>query len=171
MTHVKLAAALSVSALALFGCQSPASNSNNNNTHNTQTMPTTHTTTNTASNSNNQANMNAVHALNTVDCKDESIQLNLNNTGISQQGMLQGYNYCEYNIPLKAGQHLKVDFSSPSTGANVIVFDRIDLSDVALTTDGYTATSNEVLPVRVLLTRNKARSGDQVPFKVQFNLR
>ena len=157
MKHIQLAAVLSVSALALFGCQAPTSSNNSN----AQTTSTT-TTTNSAS--------STIRALSPVTCNDQSVNLNLNQGGVVQQGTLQGYKYCEYNIALKAGQHLNVAFDTASTGAYVIVYGRDDLSPTALVDDGYTATTNEVLPVRVILTRNEARSGDQVPFKVQFKL-
>lgn len=169
MKHIhQLAAIVSVSALGLFGCQSPVNDSSNTQaTQATQTQAATASS--TASTSSNTTS-NAVRTLNDVTCNDQSVNLDLNQGGVVQQGTLKGYNYCEYQIPLKAGQHLNVNFDTPSTGAYVIVFDRTDLSDVALTTDGYTANTDEVLPVRVLLTRNKARSNEQVPFKVQFNL-
>ncbi|WP_230660997.1 hypothetical protein [Psychrobacter sp. I-STPA10] len=165
MKHTQLAAILSVSALALFGCQSPASSNNTTvQTSTTQPTSTASTTTNTT------AVPNTTRALSPVACNDQTVNLNLNQGGVVQQGTLQGYKYCEYNIALKAGQHLNVAFDTPSTGAYVIVYGRDDLSPTALVEDGYTASSNEVLPVRVKLTRNEARNGNQVPFKVQFNL-
>ena len=163
MKNIQLAAILSVSALALFGCQSPATSHNTN----VQAQPTN--TNSTATNT--TAAANTIRALNPVTCNDQSVNLNLNQGGVVQQGTLQGYKFCEYNIALKAGQHLNVAFDTPSTGAYVIVYGRDDLSPTALVEDGYTATSNEVLPVRVVLTRNEARNNTQVPFKVQFNLK
>ncbi|WP_227430935.1 hypothetical protein [Psychrobacter sp. I-STPA6b] len=161
MKHIQLTAIASLSALALFGCQAPS---------HTQTTQPTHTTTQTQPVTHNNA-VKPIRTLNAVTCNDQSVNLNLNQGGVAQQGMLQGYKYCEYNIPLQAGQHLNVDFDSSSLGAYVIVYGRDDLSMTELTDNGYTATQNEVLPVRVLLTRNEARNNTQVPFKVQFNLR
>lgn len=156
MKRLSPALLLSATTLALLGCQSPTTSAPTTGDNNGTTTPTTP--------------VKPVRTLSDVACHDQSMKVNLSEGGIMQKGTLQGYNYCEYQIDLKAGQHLNVDFNSPAIGANVIVFDRTDLSNVALTQDGYTATSNETLPVRVLLTRNEARTGKQHPFSVKFTV-
>lgn len=153
MNYLSKTLLISTSALALFACQAP---SLSNSAH----QPFSgNDTTNSAP---------ALRTLSAVTCNDQSMKVNLSEGGIIQQGTLQGYHYCEYQIKLKAGEHLNVEFNSPAVGANVILFDRTDLSAVTLTQDGYTATKNETLPVRVLLTRNEARTSKQHPFSVKF---
>lgn len=148
----------SLSALALSGCQAPATpgtdttDPNTNNTPPASTVPQNKPT----------------RTLNPVTCSDQSVKIDLTHDSIFQQGTVKGYNYCEYQIELKAGQHLNVEFNSPAIDANVIVYDRVDIGITQLTQEGYTATKNETLPVRVLLTRNEARTGKQHPFSVKF---
>ncbi|WP_131668470.1 hypothetical protein [Psychrobacter pygoscelis] len=160
MKHLSKALLLAASTFTLFGCQSPATS--------TPTTSTTPTTSNSTATAPATSASNTVRTLNNVTCNNQSVNVNLSTGGIVQKGSLKGYNYCEYQIALKAGQHLNVDFNSPAIGANVIVFDRTDLAPTALTEDGYTASQDEVLPVRVLLTRNEARTGNEHPFTVKF---
>lgn len=148
-----IALLIAASSLVLTACQLPSSS-------NAISIP--HQTANSSNGT------PSIRTLSSVSCQDQSTKVNLSEGGIIQQGRVQGYHYCEYQIHLKAGQHLHVEFTSPAAGANIIVFDRTDLDGTTLTQQGYTAEKDEVLPIRVLLTRNQARQSTQSPFTVKF---
>ena len=68
---------------------------------------------------------------------------------------VRGYNYCEYRIRARAGQTLSAQLTgSPSLQAILYGEESIDLSDG----QDYTLPRNGTYTVRVLQTRNSARS-------------
>lgn len=69
--------------------------------------------------------------------------------------VVRGYNYCEYRIRARAGQTLSAQLTgSPSLQAILYGEESIDLSDG----QDYTLPRNGTYTVRVLQTRNSARS-------------